>query len=116
MNLIDGSAIAKQIQTQIGQALSSITHRKPCLAFILVGNHSASLAYIRMKKKRCQEVGISSFDYEFPETLSEEALLKEIDKLNRDPLVDGILVQLPLPAHIETLRIVSAIDPEKDVD
>ena len=116
MNLIDGSSIAQQIQQQIAEAISRLTHRKPGLAFILVGNNSASQAYIRMKKKRCREVGIISFDYELPETVSEEYLLKEIDRLNQDPLVDGILIQLPLPPHIHTFRIVSAIDPQKDVD
>ena len=116
MHLIDGSAIAKQIQGQITEAISHLHSRKPGLAFILVGNNPASAAYIRMKKKRCHEVGILSFDYELPETISEEFLLKEIDRLNQDPLVDGILVQLPLPPHIQTSRIISAIDPKKDVD
>ena len=116
MNLIDGSSIAKQIQEQIAEAISSIKHRKPGLAFILVGNDPASQSYIRMKKKRCQEVGIISFDCELPVSVTENDLLKEIERLNQDPLVDGILVQLPLPDHIQSIRIVSAISPEKDVD
>lgn len=116
MNLIDGSSIAKQIQQQITEAISHLTHRKPGLAFILVGSNPASQAYIRMKKKRCQEVGIVSFDYELPETVSEDYLLKEIGRLNQDPLVDGILIQLPLPNAIQTARVMCAIDPQKDVD
>ena len=116
MNLINGSSIAKQIQQQIAQAISSLKYRKPGLAFILVGNDPASQSYIRMKKKRCQEVGIISFDCELPETVTETDVLKEIQRLNQDPLVDGILVQLPLPSHIETHHIISAIDPKKDVD
>ncbi|MBS0604081.1 MAG: bifunctional methylenetetrahydrofolate dehydrogenase/methenyltetrahydrofolate cyclohydrolase FolD [Verrucomicrobia bacterium] len=116
MNLIDGNTIAKQIQDKIGLAISHLSHRKPGLAFVLVGSNPASQTYIRMKKRRCQEVGILSFDCEFPETITEGQLLKEIEKLNKNPAIDGILIQLPLPWHINTLNIVSAVDPEKDVD
>jgi len=116
MTLIDGSHIAKQIQTEVAKGIAHLTHRKPGLAFILVGNNAASQTYIRMKKKRCQEVGILSFDYELPQTVSEEDLLQEINRLNQDARVDGILVQLPLPPHIQSSRILSSIDPQKDVD
>jgi methylenetetrahydrofolate dehydrogenase (NADP+) / methenyltetrahydrofolate cyclohydrolase len=116
MHLIDGTAIAAEIQQKIAASITHLTHRKPGLAFILVGNCPASQTYIRMKKKRCEEVGILSFDCELPSTISEEQLLKEIDKLNKNPAVDGILVQLPLPAQINTMNIVSAVDPAKDVD
>lgn len=116
MHLIDGTAIAKEIQDNIAHAVAKLTNRKPGLAFILVGNHPASQSYIRMKKRRCQEVGILSFDCELPATISEDKLIQEIAKLNRNPAVDGILVQLPLPEHINSLAILSAVDPAKDVD
>ncbi len=116
MTLIDGVGLAQKIQEQIKEAIASLPHRKPGLAFILVGDDPASQSYIRMKKKRCHEVGILSFDHELPRATSEEALLHLIKELNCDPRIDGILVQLPLPPHIRTLDIVSAIDPKKDVD
>ncbi len=116
MHLIDGTKIAKGIQDQIAQAISHLTHRKPGLAFVLVGSNPASQSYIRMKKKRCSEVGILSFDCELPDSITETQLLAEIDKLNKNPAVDGILVQLPLPEPINTLNIVSSVDPSKDVD
>src|ERR1700678_47421 len=105
-NVIDGTTIASQIDKKIAEAISRLKHRKPGLAFILVGTNPASQTYIRMKKKRCEEVGILSFDCELPGTVSEEQLLKEIDKLNKNPAVDGILIQLPLPEHIHTMNIV----------
>jgi len=116
MSLIDGTAIAKTIQDQIAHAISHLRHRKPGLAFILVGNDPASKTYIRLKKKRCQEVGILSFDCVLPEETTEEQLLNALQKLNENPAVDGILVQLPLPAHLDPTPILYAIDPAKDVD
>jgi methylenetetrahydrofolate dehydrogenase (NADP+)/methenyltetrahydrofolate cyclohydrolase len=116
MNPIDGTAVAKEIHSKITAAIAHLKHRKPGLAFVLVGNSPASQTYIRMKKKRCEEVGILSFDCELPQTATEELLLKEIKKLNENPAIDGILVQLPLPEHINTMNIVSAVDPAKDVD
>lgn len=116
MQLIDGIAIAQEIHNQIASAILKMSHRKPGLAFVSVGEHPSSKTYIRMKKKRCQEVGILSFDKEFPKTITEEALLKEIAHLNKDPAIDGILVQLPLPEHIHPIRVMSGIDPKKDVD
>jgi methylenetetrahydrofolate dehydrogenase (NADP+)/methenyltetrahydrofolate cyclohydrolase len=116
MGLIDGTAIAQEILNKIVMAISTLSKRKPGLAFILVGNNPASQTYIRMKKKRCKEVGMFSLDCELPSTITEEDLLKEIEKLNKNAAIDGILIQLPLPDHINTMRIVSAIDPAKDVD
>jgi methylenetetrahydrofolate dehydrogenase (NADP+)/methenyltetrahydrofolate cyclohydrolase len=115
MDLIDGTTIAKKIQEQIAHAISQLD-RKPGLAFILVGDDPASKTYIRMKKKRCQEVGILSFDCILPSATTEEQLLSEIDKFNRNPAVDGILVQMPLPTHINSIHIMTAVDPSKDVD
>lgn len=116
MQLIDGTAIAKQIQDRIAHAIAHLPHRKPGLAFILVGDNPSSKTYIHMKKKRCSEVGILSFDCMLPKTITEEQLLSEIDKLNKRHVVDGILVQLPLPEHINPIRIMNALDPRKDVD
>lgn len=114
--LIDGTAIAKKIQDQVAHAIAHLKHRKPGLAFILVGENPASQTYIRMKKRRCEEVGIVSFDSILPDSATEGQLLKEIEKFNSDPAVDGILVQLPLPWHINTMTIMSSVDPKKDVD
>ncbi len=115
-NLINGQKVAKQIHERITDSIKQMIRRKPGLAFILVGNQPASRSYIRMKKRRCEEVGIVSFDRELPESISEAKLLEEIEAFNHHPAVDGILVQLPLPPHINTQNIVSAIDPTKDVD
>ncbi len=114
--LIDGKAIAHQIEQQITNAISHLTHRPPGLAFILVGDNDASHTYIRMKKKKCQEVGILSVDREFSTNISEDKLIAEIQSLNQDPAIDGILIQLPLPSHLSQFRILSTVDPEKDVD
>ena len=114
--IIDGKAIAKTIEDNLKQAIAHIKGRKPALAFIRVGEDPASKAYIRMKKKKCGEIGILSIDKELPEKTTEDQLLEEIDTLNADSAVDGILVQLPLPKHINTHYILEAIHPEKDVD
>jgi methylenetetrahydrofolate dehydrogenase (NADP+) / methenyltetrahydrofolate cyclohydrolase len=116
MHLIDGTKVAKEIQDKIALAISHLKGRKPGLAFILVGNDPASQSYIRMKKKRCEEVGMVSVDCELKATVTEEQLLKEIHQLNNNKSIDGILIQLPLPEHINTMTIMSAVDPRKDVD
>jgi methylenetetrahydrofolate dehydrogenase (NADP+) / methenyltetrahydrofolate cyclohydrolase len=114
--LIDGTAVAKSIEDRIAYAIRQLKGRPPGLAFILVGDHPASRAYVRMKKKRCAEVGILSVDRELPKNTTEEQLLHEIDALNRDDSIDGILIQLPLPPHISTSHMMRAVDPSKDVD
>lgn len=116
MLVIDGAKIANEIEKKIKQAISHLTHRHPGLAFVMVGDNPASKTYIQMKKKKCADVGIISFDRELSPTISEEKLLKEIQQLNQDPDVDGILVQLPLPSHLCTPRVLTAIDPNKDID
>lgn len=115
MQLIDGVRVAETIDQRIKEALRH-ARRKPGLAFISVGDDPASRAYIRMKKKKCKEVGILSFDREFSDEITEKQLLLEIEQLNSDPNVDGILVQLPLPSHISPISIMERIDPSKDVD
>ncbi len=86
------------------------------LAVIIVGNNSASRVYVNNKKKGCEEIGVASFEYALPEETTQEELLKLIDQLNNDDKVDGILCQLPLPAHIDEQAVINAINPQKDVD
>jgi len=114
--IIDGTVIAKKIEESIKEKLLTHRERKPGLAFVLVGDNPSSKTYIRMKKKKCEEVGILSIDRIFDESISQERLLSEIEKLNADPSVDGILVQMPLPLHISSLQVMEAVLPEKDVD
>lgn len=116
MTLIDGKAIADGITANLKTAIEKIKGHKPTLSFVLVGDNPASASYIRMKKKKCREVGIVSKDLELGQEISEEDLLEEIDRLNEDQSVDGILVQLPLPQSISTKKIVESINPQKDVD
>jgi methylenetetrahydrofolate dehydrogenase (NADP+)/methenyltetrahydrofolate cyclohydrolase len=114
--LIDGKKIAGEIQATIAQKVSAIGGRKPGLAFILVGENPASQSYVRSKKKACASAGIVSTMIELPASVSASDLIKHIDQLNRNPEVDGILVQLPLPPHIDEKIITAAINPAKDVD
>lgn len=114
--LIDGKKVAAEIEEKIAHAISHIKGRKPGLAFILVGRDPSSKVYIGMKRKKCKEVGIVSFDIEFPETISEKQLIEEIHRLNANPDVDGILVQLPLPSHINQTNVIESVMPDKDVD
>lgn len=114
--LIDGNAVAKIIQNRIKDQVSQLTGRKPCLAVILVGNHPASTIYVRRKAQACLDVGIISVRKTPSEDISENDLLALLDQLNKDPAVDGILVQLPLPKQINTSRVIQNILPEKDVD
>lgn len=116
MKLIEGIPVANKILTSIQHTISLMHGKRPGLAFILVGNNPSSQTYVRMKKKKCEEVGILSYDYEFSETVSEKELLDHIQTLNKESAIDGILVQMPLPEHLNSLRVTSAIDPEKDVD
>lgn len=114
--IIDGKKIAQQIQDEIKDSLLNIQGRKPCLAVILVGQHPASRIYIERKTQACKEVGIQSLKIELPVSTTEAELLKQIDALNKNPKVDGILVQLPLPPQINPSLITQAITPEKDID
>ncbi len=116
MNLIDGKKIAAEIKDEIAQKVLQLQGRKPGLAFILVGENPASQSYVRSKKKACAETMIASTLVELPASISESDLLKQIELLNRDPQIDGILVQLPLPSHIDERAVTFAIDPKKDVD
>jgi len=88
----------------------------PGLGFVLAGENPASKAYIRMKKKACEEIGIASFDYKLPAETTQTQLLALVDQLNHDPKVDGYIVQLPLPPHIDEKAVIAAVEPGKDVD
>ena len=116
--IIDGTALAKQIRAQVALQASKLTQagRQPGLAVVLVGDSAASAVYVRNKAKACAEAGIHSIVDHLPGTTSEQQLLTRIDELNRDPSIDGILVQLPLPAQIDSRKVMAAIVPDKDVD
>lgn len=114
--IINGREIAAKIEAQIKGAVKAIKHRSPGLAFVLVGENPASKSYIKMKRQKCKEAGILSIDREFSENVTEAQLLNEIIQLNENPEIDGILVQLPLPSHINTFKVLESIDPLKDVD
>lgn len=116
MKLLQGNVIASQIVSSLQKEISQFSFRKPGLAFIRVGDNPASKVYISLKKKRCQEVGILSFDYELSEKTSSQELLDLIDQLNEDSSVDGILLQLPIPSHLDPLIFLEKISPAKDVD
>lgn len=119
MTLIDGKATATAIKTEIAAevaALKADGHRAPHLAAILVGHDGGSETYVTNKVKACEECGFTSTLLRFPDTISEKELLAEIDRLNKDKEVDGFIVQLPLPRHIDEQKVTEAIDPDKDVD
>jgi methylenetetrahydrofolate dehydrogenase (NADP+)/methenyltetrahydrofolate cyclohydrolase len=114
--LIDGKKIADQIQNEIRRILNSLPGRKPCLAVIIVGDHAPSKLYVAKKTQACEEIGMHSIVKALPANTSEQEIIAEISKLNNNDAVDGILVQLPLPAHISALKIIHRINPSKDVD
>ena len=115
--IIDGKKIAEQLRDKIKSDIKKMSdNNKPGLAVILIGEHPASQIYVRNKEKFANEVGINSSVLRFDDNISEEDLKIEIQKLNDDPNVHGILVQLPLPKHISQKDIIQSIDPDKDVD
>jgi methylenetetrahydrofolate dehydrogenase (NADP+)/methenyltetrahydrofolate cyclohydrolase len=116
--LIDGKALASDIRSEVREQAASLTEQgqQPGLAVILVGEDPASAVYVKNKIKACEEAGIRSWHERYPATLTERQLLEHIQHLNVDPDVHGILVQLPLPVHIDAQKVIEAIDPNKDVD
>lgn len=116
--IIDGKAIAAEIRAEVTLEVNQLKEQDihPCLAVVLVGNNPASKAYVGSKVRACEETGIKSIKIELDASISEQELLDEIDKLNRDVSVHGILVQLPLPHHMDEERVIERIDPENDVD
>lgn len=117
--IIDGKAVAKRIRADIAtdvQALKQTHDVTPGLAAVLVGENPASQTYVRMKRRACEKVGMTSFLHEIPTDVSQQALEAAVAELNADPAVHGILVQLPLPDHIDEEAVLAAISIEKDVD
>ena len=119
VQLLDGKATALQIKEEIANEVRQLTAkglRPPHLAAVIVGNDGASQTYVANKEKSSHEVGFTSSVYRFAESTTEEELLKSIDFLNNDPDIDGFIVQLPLPKHINEQHVINAISPDKDVD
>lgn len=116
--IIDGKAISKQIKDELKLEVAELKEKgiQTCLAVIQVGKDPASTVYVNNKKKACAYIGIESKAFELEETITEEELISLIQKLNEDDSVNGILVQLPLPAHIQEERVIQSISPRKDVD
>lgn len=117
-NIIDGKLISTQIKDELKEKVANLKKegKQITLAVIQVGNDPASTVYVGNKKKACEYIGINSLAYELPEDITEESLLKTIEELNNDDKVNGILVQLPLPKHIDEDKVIKTIAPEKDVD
>ena len=116
--IIDGSALSTQLRLDVGRRTAALRSRgiTPGLAVVLVGNNPASQVYVRNKVKACEDNGVHSLLERHPATLSEADLLARVEALNNDPAIHGILVQLPLPAHINAQKVIEAIAPAKDVD
>ena len=117
--LIDGKAFAAGLRARVGKGVAELmaaTKIKPGLATVLVGADPASQVYVKSKGKTAAELGMASFDHRLPAETGEAEVLALIARLNADPDVNGILVQLPLPRHIDTTRVLQAVDPDKDVD
>jgi len=119
MQIIDGKRLALELREQIAKEVAELKQTKnitPGLAVVLVGDDPASHAYVKMKAKACKEAGIYSITHEMPSTISQSEIEETIIRMNQNPNIDGILVQLPLPSHIDTTKILELIDPKKDVD
>ena len=119
MQLIDGKALANKVQATVTGEVEKLKQQKnivPGLAVILVGDDPASHAYVKMKAKACENVGFYSITHNMPDTISQDEIIATIKMMNDNPRIDGILVQLPLPKHIDTDKILEVIDPKKDVD
>ena len=116
--IINGNSIAAELYGEVKIRIDKLKEKghSLCLAFVLIGNDPASEVYVRMKDKKCAELGIASTTFRMPYDTTEEQLLRKIDELNRDRNIHGMLVQLPLPKHINEDNIINAIDPMKDVD
>ncbi|MGM0530158.1 MAG: bifunctional methylenetetrahydrofolate dehydrogenase/methenyltetrahydrofolate cyclohydrolase FolD [Bacteroidota bacterium] len=119
MELIDGKKLSSTLKEEIAREVEEIKQgggKTPHLVAVLVGNDPASETYVNNKEKACNKVGIESEVIRLEESISQEELLKKVDELNNDPKVDGFIVQLPLPEHIDDQKVIEAVDPKKDVD
>jgi len=115
MTILDGKKLSQKIKNELKEEIKKLSYT-PKLAVILVGSDPASHTYVKMKKKACEEVGIESVVIMMDENISEENLLAKIEEINKDSSINGLLIQLPLPKHINTNKILEAVDPIKDVD
>ncbi|MBQ1948326.1 MAG: bifunctional methylenetetrahydrofolate dehydrogenase/methenyltetrahydrofolate cyclohydrolase FolD [Clostridia bacterium] len=115
MKLLDGKAVSARLMEEMAREVETLSV-KPCLAVVLVGDDPASRVYVNNKKKGCEKLGIRSLEYTMPKETTQAQLLELIDALNEDKNVHGILVQLPLPKHLDEKTVIRAIRPEKDVD
>jgi methylenetetrahydrofolate dehydrogenase (NADP+)/methenyltetrahydrofolate cyclohydrolase len=119
MKLLDGKTVSEAIKTEVAREVSVMLEKgqeAPHLAAILVGDDPASQTYVASKEKACREVGFMSSVYRYPGSISEKRLLETVSFLNKDPEINGFIVQLPLPQHIDEQKVIQAIDPSKDVD
>ncbi len=118
MQILDGKALSDQIKIRLKQESEILVGQgiTPGLAVILVGDDAASQTYVKMKEKACDMTGIYSIIHKMPSSISQEKILETIAMINTNPNIDGVLVQLPLPKHIDTTKIIEAIEPRKDVD
>lgn len=119
MQLIDGKALSDKVKAKVASEVKKLKQENnivPGLAVVIVGNDPASHAYVKMKAKACKEVGFYSIVHEMPDTISQDEIIEIINMMNNNPHIHGILVQLPLPKHIDTTKILEVIDPKKDVD
>lgn len=117
--ILDGKALAKTVQSRLRSQIEAVLpqrNRPPGLAVIRVGDDPASAVYVRNKERACERVGIASFGQHFPETATAEEISAKIQELNQDERVDGILLQLPLPAHLDAVALLLQLDPDKDAD
>ena len=116
--IIDGKAISEQLRDELKDEVAALSERgaKPCLAVIIVGEDPASKVYVRNKERACKQLGMDSILLRLPESTTQEELLGEVRRLNADRAVNGVLVQLPLPAHLDEQAVLREISPEKDVD
>ncbi len=116
--IIDGTKIGEQIRAELHDRVAKLVTQgvRPGLGVILVGDDPASAAYVRMKERRCADLGMHSDNTTLPSDASERDVIAAVDRLNRNPDVHGILVQMPLPAHIDSRRVIQAVAPDKDVD
>ncbi|MGG6293582.1 bifunctional methylenetetrahydrofolate dehydrogenase/methenyltetrahydrofolate cyclohydrolase FolD [Leptolyngbya sp. AN02str] len=117
--ILDGKALAQKMQQELAQQVSELVaqgNRAPGLAVLMVGDNPASAAYVRNKERACEKVGMASYGTHFPTETTQEELMAAIATLNQDERVDGILVQLPLPPHLDSVALLNAIDPDKDAD
>ena len=119
MQLIDGKSLSQKVQNEVQSEVERLKSEKnivPGLAVVIVGDDPASHAYVSMKEKACKKVGFYSITHKMPSSITQEEIINIIEMMNKNPHIHGILVQLPLPDHIDTTKILEVIDPKKDVD